>query len=249
MFKGFILCDKRTGSTFLQNAMDSHPNITCFDELFMIRTGLKKRHGQFMYRWIKDNKKWNKDTFLDWLGENNDRVFLKLIYEQCDYWNLTKEIKRRNLSIIHLIRKNHFKRAMSGLLKKNFNKNKKVNIDPNKILSETIKSKKKANLYVNKWKNYKNQIYVYYEDMIGRKEGEENNVKKVGAFNMKSDQITYLKGEISEKICNFMDIPHSHMFCNITKKSKENPMEYLTENKQKELKQLFKKNKILGFLD
>lgn len=249
MFRGFILCDKRTGSTFLQNCLDSHPNITCYDELFMIRSGLKKRHGQFMYRWMNEKKGYSKDKFLDWLGESNDNVFLKLIYDQCDHWNLNLIIKKRNLALIHLVRKNHFKKAMSGLLKKNFDKNKRVNLNPNSILSKTIQLRNKTRVWRKKWKKYNNQIIVFYENMVGETKGEIKNIKKVGAFNMKSDQITYLDKKQGERICKFLDIPYFDMSCNLTKKSKENPLEYLPGKKQKIVRQLFEKNGMSTLLD
>lgn len=248
MFKGVILCDKRTGSTFLQNCLDSHPDITCYDELFMIRTGLKKRHGQFMYRHMMNTKKWSKNNFINYLGEQNKNVFFKLIYDQCDFWKLDKIIKKENFKIIHLLRNNHLKKAISGLTKKQFQV-KKLDITPEDLLNRTLKSLKKTNMYIKKWKDYDKQIFINYEDMIGKKEGEIKKIKKVGAFNMKSKQITYLNEEICKKLCDFIDVEYFPMHCNITKKNSDNLWDYIKDEDKKKLRKLFKKNNINRILD
>jgi len=53
-----VVADKRTGSSFFQEALSSHPNIKCYDELFMIRGAKKtgKRRGQYLYRHMKQTE-------------------------------------------------------------------------------------------------------------------------------------------------------------------------------------------------
>ena len=42
MKNGVIFCGKRTGSTFLQEALNSHPQIVCYDEMFMLSRKIRK---------------------------------------------------------------------------------------------------------------------------------------------------------------------------------------------------------------
>lgn len=243
MFKGFILCDKRTGSTLLQNCLDSHPEITCYDELFMIRGKIKKRNGQYMYRWMKNNKSYNKKKFLNYLGEQDENVYLKLIYDQCDYWKLEPYIRKNNLQVIHLFRKNHFKKAVSRLSRNN-NKGQIdpiTNIDVKKLVNEILHSMEKSRIYKKKWEKYENQIKIYYEDMIGKKEGEIGEIKKVGAFNIKSNQITYLNKETCEKLCNFIGVEYFDMYSNITKRNKEDVLSYFNDREKRKMISLLKK--------
>jgi hypothetical protein len=242
MFKGFILCDKRTGSTLLQNCMNSHPQITCYDELFMIRGNIKKRNGEYMYRWMNMERGYNIPSFLKYLGEKDENVYLKLIYDQCYYWNVDKYIKENNIKIIHLFRKNHFKKAISRLTR-NKSKNEYepvTDLKVKKIIEETLKSEKKSKDNFGKWRKHKNQIKIYYEEMIGRKEGVVENIEKVGAFNIKSSQITYLEEKTCKDLCEFMEVDYFEMFSNITKRNKEDVLSYFNSDKIKKLEKMLK---------
>ena len=65
MKNGIVLANKRTGSTFLQEALNSHPSIRCYDEMFMIKTRLKQRRGGILYKTKKEENEMGKKEYID----------------------------------------------------------------------------------------------------------------------------------------------------------------------------------------
>jgi hypothetical protein len=65
MKNAIILAGKRTGSTFLQEVLNSHPNITCYDEMFMKYNKNKKRRGQFLYEFMRKDKGMNINEYIN----------------------------------------------------------------------------------------------------------------------------------------------------------------------------------------
>lgn len=65
--KNFIvLSDKRTGSSFLMEALSSHKNIKCYDEMFLSKiTKTGKRRNQYLYAYMKKKYKYNISQYLD----------------------------------------------------------------------------------------------------------------------------------------------------------------------------------------
>lgn len=225
--KAIILCDKRTGSTFLQNCLDSHPDLTVYDEMFMIRGGIKKRHGQFLFRHMKNTKGFSPEKYLDWLSNEGENVIFRLIYDHCNKFELDSIIRKRKIPIVHLFRKNHFEKTMSKLTKGLFEP-KKVIIPVDKLLQGIKKSEGKASDWTKRWEGYKPQMYIEYKEMIGEVSGDKTkDFQKVGAFNMRSAQTTYLSDDINKKICKFLSIPDFRMSSNITKKNSNNIFDYV----------------------
>lgn len=238
-----VVADKRTGSTFLQEALSSHPNIKCYDEMFMIRGAKKtgKRRGQFLYRHMKQNHKYNINKYLDWIYDIKPKksVGFRLMYPQDAHWKALDVIMKRNIPIIHLIRENLLKMVLSKQTKGIFEVE-EIKFDPEKIIADMKNHENKQKQYFKKLKGYKNLLDLKYEEIIGRTEGERGETKKFGAFNLQSGLTTYMPPEISYKICNFLDEDEQELFCNVTKKNKNDPWLYI-KNKD-EIKEALKKN-------
>jgi hypothetical protein len=58
--------------------------------------------------------------------------------------------------------------------------------------------------------------------MIGRVEGKKENVEKRGAFNITSDQVSYLSDKYSKQICDILGVEYHNMYCNISKRNSPN---------------------------
>jgi len=240
-----VLADKRTGSSFFMETLNSHPELVCYDELYMIRGATKsgKRRGQYLYRYMKNTKNMSMDQYLDFIyndGKKNISKSFRLMYPQNDYWKVLPLIKERNIPVIHLVRNNLLKVVMSKRTKGIFVP-KKMYYDPNMIIKDINNHRNKQVQNRKHLKGYKNILNVSYEDMIGRSEGEKGETKKFGAFNLKSNMITYLAEETSKKVCDFLKVEQKEMFCNVTKKNSNNVWDYI-ENVD-EIKNALKQNK------
>jgi len=224
-----ILAPKRSGSTFLQEALSSHPNIKCWDELFMIR-GPKsgKRRNQYLYWYMKKTKKHSIPQYIDWLHNEypEKSIGFRLMYPHEEKWNVLSTIKKKNIPIIHLVRDNLLGKTLSSYTKKLFEV-KKMHIDTNKLMADIRLQEKKQNEYYKKTKEYKNVLTLRYEDIIGRTEGDKGDTTKFGAFNLKSNMYTYIPTGICEKICNFINEDFFEMYSNVTKKNSHNPWDYI----------------------
>lgn len=238
-----VYADKRTGSSFFMECLNSHPDVMCYDEMFMIRGGLKKRRGQFLYKYKKSESKkknYGINDYLDFLYSDKEKSSgFRLMYPQDDYFKVMPFIKKRDLPVIHLIRKNTLKMVMSKKTKGIFKPTKSY-YNPDSLIADIKNHKRKERLARKQLKGYDKKITVYYEDMIGRSEGEKGDVKKFGAFNLKSNMTTYLDEKISIDICKFLNIEERELFCNVTKKNSNNVWDYIQN--EKEVKKALKDN-------
>ena len=230
-----ILADKRTGSTFLQEALNSHPDIKVYDEMFIIRGAQKtgKRRGQFLFRTMKSKRKMNIKDYLDWLynTEPDKSVGFRLMYPQDDHWHVLDVIKKSKIPIIHLKRNNFLKMIISKKTRGEF-KTKPQKFAPNSIISDIKNHQNKRIKFETKILKYKNQLTVDYESMIGKTEGEKGEIKKFGAFNLKSDMKTYVSDKMAKKICNFLGVENKPLFCNVTKKNSNNVWDYISNKEE-----------------
>lgn len=82
------LSDKRTGSTFLQNAFNTHPDIAGLDEIFVknaFKKGLKKS-GVDPYPFVK-NQMGQVEYFKKVMsGHLKDSIVMKFMYNQAECW-------------------------------------------------------------------------------------------------------------------------------------------------------------------
>lgn len=243
--KSIIVAEKRTGSTFLQNALNSHPNITCYDELFM-KNKAKKRHGMKLYNFFKD--KWTIEQYLDWVYSLDKNICFRLMYPHYEHWKFDYILKEYKINIIHLVRTNYLKLYLSRLLMKERNKTDRVQIPVGSLVSILNGLNKKDKRFKKRLKNVgKNFIQIDFEKVIGESSGDIKNEKKVGSFNIKSDQITYISREINSKLCEFFKVGPFEMHCNITKKNRKG-LKYHIKN-YKDVENELKANNMEHFLE
>lgn len=230
MNNGVILAPKRSGSTFLQEALNSHPQIICYDELFMQNKNVDKRRGQFLYRSLKRDKGWSVNQYLKWLfkKEKDKSTLFRLMYLHENKFGVLNEIKNMDIPVIHLTRENLLEKELSRVSKSR-EIGEKVKVDVNKTISQMKKEKKTNEIYKKKLKNYNKKLEITYEDMIGETVGEQKETKNYGAFNIVSDQITYLNESINNQICDFLNIDYYSMWSNVSKRNPWN-IEDIVEN-------------------
>jgi len=226
-----MLTAKRTGSTFLMEALNSHSNVTCYDEMFMRTRGKKeKRRGQYLYGYMKTKKNMNYKQYINWLFENDGAISFRLMYP-----HLTKHKKVINvitadkIPVIHLTRKNYLAHYLSSQTKKT----EKVNIDTGTIVKSMASLKSRELHHLKQLKgNQVPYIEIDYDDLFGSVEGNKDNIKNYGAFNIKSDQITYINKQTSKKICDFMEVDFKVLYSNVTKRNSWNIWDHIQNDKQ-----------------
>lgn len=206
------LSSKRVGSTFLQNAINSHTDIVGIDEVFVnnIRKGLKKS-GFIPYCMFKKGEsgiilspeEYIKDVLHNTYPDKN--TAFKLMYHQIHhhtglYHYLTNDTE---LKILHLMRKNLLKQVVSFYKMSEYN-DKPIKVSPEKVFNNVIQAERNNKNWSNIFRN-KIKLTLYYEDMIGRTEGDK----------------TYLSPLANAAICDFFKVDHQMMFSETKKKNKE----------------------------
>lgn len=249
MINFVLISNKRTGSTFLQEAIDSHPQIKCCDEMFLIRAkNVTERKGIKIYRYFyaKDNKHTPK-KYLEWISHFHNNTGLRIVYPQLDYWKeLSDCIVLDEIPVLHLIRYNYFEQSMSWFTKKIPNQKEKIYIDPNQLIDRINKISKDTEYYRNLYKNNKKYMEIYYEDMFGNVKGKKVKIKSRGAFNIESKQTTYLTEKYSNQICDFLNVEHNTMFSNVSKRTDWDVWKYIQN--QEEIKEVLIYNNLEGFI-
>lgn len=229
MIKFIIVANKRTGSTYLQHAINSHPNIRCLDEMFLIRAkNTIERDGVKIFRKLEKDKGFSPREYIEWLGTLHNNVGFRIVYPQLDHWkNVSDYFVVSDMPIIHLIRSNYFEQAMSWFTKQIPNKQEKLYVDPTQLKNRIEKISFETEYYRRLFKNNRKYIEILYEDMFGKVKGRKVKIQKKGAFNIKSKQKTYLSEKYKTKICSFIDVSPSNLSSNLTKRTKWDVWEYI----------------------
>ena len=206
--------NKRVGSTFLQKAIDSHPDIAGIDELFVNmarKQGMRKSGFKPFLRSGYGNTEvyLNNYVYKEADKENKHTIF-KLMYNQINHHQgLFDYIKRNKIPIIHLMRKNLVKQVISGLNAAT-TKHTPIKITPDKLMHMV----KEADSLNKQWqKNLKGHIKLtlYYEDIIGS--------SRMGK--------TYASNNTIVAICNFFKASQYQLFAGTKKKNKDDIRVYL----------------------
>jgi LPS sulfotransferase NodH len=134
--KFIILTHGRAGSTFLQQLLDSHPSITCYEEIFNVSNGnhesfyyfCKLHYPKLSYFFLRGKISKSSLNFpLAFLVQQylkhvygaaqKNKVGFKLIYDQMLYYRpLISWITENSIPVIHLHRNNYLKAAMSLII-------------------------------------------------------------------------------------------------------------------------------------
>lgn len=221
--KFIILSGGRSGSTYLQQLLDSHPTVTCYDEIFNVTNAQSHSFGTFCKKqfpitsWMFLRGKISKwpfnfplrflfQQYIKFLFQEkqNPAVGFKLTYDQLLHYNAIESwLKTNSVSVIHLQRKNPLKAAISLLKAKasgiytvtsNDNpQNKKINIRPSEILDE-LKRQINEKLKCEEIIQNKRTITIYYEDLFGK---QSETIQTVAAF-LKIDNNSFTKPDIAK---------------------------------------------------
>lgn len=234
MINFVVISNKRTGSTFLQQALDSHSNITCYDELFLIKDRSDEERASIpLFVEMKKNN-WDIENYVKWIPKKG-KTGVKIVYPQLDKWKqLRKVLIKYKIPIIHLIRGNYFEQVMSwytkGIDYHSFNE--PFYIEPSQFLKRVNKVRQQTQQYSQMFKDTNKMEEVYYEQMFGKQEGDKVNIKQKGSFNIISKQKTYLDRDYTKRLCNFLHVKDSDMFSNLTKRTRYNIWDYIKNREE-----------------
>lgn len=212
MIRAIQLQNKRVGSTFLQKAIDSHPDIMGIDEVFvnMARKPGMRKSGfiPFLRSDVNDSGEYIEQV-INKTYEDKHTIF-KLMYNQVNYHDgLYEYILKNKIPMIHLMRKNIVKQIISGMTAATTEHN-ALDISP-KELKKMVKEAEALNIA---WaKAFKDHIKLtlYYEDIIGEQEMDR----------------TYVAHDANVAICKFFGVTSYLLHADTKKKNKEDISVYL----------------------
>lgn len=213
MIRAIQLQNKRVGSTFLQRAMDSHPDIVGIDEVFVnnIRKDLRKS-GFVPY--VNSDLYGHPDQYMkDVINMTypDKNTIVKVMYNQLDYHHgLMQYIKESNMPIIHVRRFNLLQQVIS-YLKMALPVDTKIDLPASQIYEMVKQAENDAERF-DKYFRGQIRIQLWYEDFIdGQYFTDEVNkaictLFKVGEFRMFANTKKRLKEDISCHFKNFDEI-------------------------------------------
>jgi hypothetical protein len=232
-----LLSEKRTGSTFVQTALNSHPQIISYDELFIMTPRKTGNMGDVKFFWdinegfIKDEvpsysvagaaEQYLRDLYNK---DKDKRVIFNLIYSQIKSWanNIDFVTILNNIGkykTIHL-KRDFFRTAMSMKLKE-LNRKKLNNesshtmyINPSKIKSEM----EVFDMHYRKYNTmFKPELCIDFEDVLPQENEEKKEKEKYGMYNLVSKEKTYMNPDMNKKICEFFKVDNVPMYSYLTK--------------------------------
>jgi LPS sulfotransferase NodH len=203
---------KRVGSTFLQKAIDSHPDIMGIDEVFVNmakKKGMRKSGFKpFLRSGINDAETYIRKILYKTYPDKH--TIFKLMYNQIDYHaGLFNFIKTNKIPMIHLMRKNLVKQIISGVTAAT-TKHNSISISP-KELMESVKEADKQNIRFAKRLKDNIWLTLYYEDIIGEKGMDR----------------TYVAHEVNVAICQMFNVKSYLLYAETKKKNKNDISVYL----------------------
>jgi len=203
--------NKRTGSTFLQNALNTHPELVGLDEVFVnvARSDITKS-GFRAYMAIEPSNRPTINDYIEnlWSTYPNSHVAFKLMYNQIEYHNgLFDFIKENKIPIIHLKRKNLLKQAISY-----FRQTNAMPINHLVLYDYVVRYEEEAKRWTEEFKDH-DVIEFFYEDMIGEAK----------------DGFTYVSEYVNMLICRFFNVRNLSMFSSTKKKRMKPIWEYIPD--------------------
>jgi len=206
--KAVQIQDKRVGSSFLQRAMDSHPDILSLDELFITTYNDpdRKKSGIKPWKIMYDEKKWMMGEYINWIYKHSNNVIFKIMYNQCEKLDMVDYlVASRNANIIHLMRRNHAERVISQI--KEQGEDVALKISDYELILLIEKSIKDQNEFRRRLSNtYGKYLELWYEDIVGKRE-------KIDGISH-----TYIRKDVNKLICDFFGIDDIPMYTKSGKK-------------------------------
>lgn len=219
--------NKRVGSTFLQNAINSHPDLVGIDEVFInIARKTEIRKSGFVPYIISDAS--HPEEYIEYVIKkthwDKKAISMKLMYNQITYHSgLLQYIRFNKIPIIHLQRRNLAKQIISFLNQAIYNDD-PIQISGDDLLS-MVEEADRLNKY---WKNQLSEnirLTLFYEDIIGET----------------TEHKTYLANNANIAVCDFFKVKQYQLFANTKKKNNDDLSIYLPNIE--EIKKVFKGTK------
>jgi hypothetical protein len=232
MIRAIQFSNKRVGSTFLQKAIDSHPDIAGIDEVFVNmarKPGMKKSGFTPFLRssHTKPQSYIEKEIYKKY--PNTNTIF-KLMYNQIEYHKgLMSYIKQNNIPIIHVIRFNLVKQVISGMTAASTEHNPVV-INPKDLL-RAVDEAHRLNIHWSHMLHNHIKLTVYYEGLFGETVGD----------------VTFMNNDVNAAVCNFFGVPNVRLFARTKKKNKDNLGVYLPNID--EIREVFKGTEFEWMID
>jgi len=203
---------KRTGSTFLQKAIDSHPDIMGIDEVFvnMARKKGMRKSGfvPFLRSDINDAGEYIREVI--YKTYPNKHTIFKLMYNQIDYHGgLLEYINENKTPIIHLMRRNLVKQVISGMNAAT-TKHDPIVVSPKELMNAVVQAHKDNKRWAKRLKDHI-KLTLYYEDIIGEKISNK----------------TYISNNVNIAVCGFFKVKQYQLFAETKKKNKDDISVYL----------------------
>jgi LPS sulfotransferase NodH len=228
MNKFILLSLKRSGSTYLVSALNSHPDIKCAGEIFKAINPLRIIYPGFSYSKTKNENFKSKalhyfnrskivnDHLNKIYAQNTDTIFgFKLMPRQITRFPTTKTyIIKNNIPVILLIREHYLERLVSI-----------------KVASETkVFASKNTSNKINKI-TLNSQSIVHEIELMEKQSIEMKNLaNQTKNIKISYEELTVTAIEESQKsIFNFLGVEHNNME-GATKKLIKNPLYDVIEN-------------------
>jgi hypothetical protein len=223
--------NKRVGSTFLQKAIDSHPDIVGIDEVFVNMAKKPGMRKSGIVPYLKSGAKCPEhyiEKFV-WGKYPDKHTIIKLMYNQINYHQrLLEFIKRRKIPMIHLMRKNLVKQVISGMTADN-TKHNHITITPEQMMDKVVEADNLNNYWAKQLKDHI-KLTLYYEDIIGERGYEGSKYPR-----------TYVAHDANVDICKLFNVRSFLLHTNTKKKNKEDISVYLPNINK--IKKMFKGSK------
>jgi hypothetical protein len=218
--------NKRVGSTFLQKAIDSHPDIVGIDEVFVNMAKKPDMRKSGIVPYLKSGAKCPGhyiEKFV-WGKYPDKHTIIKLMYNQINYHQrLFDFIKRQKIPMIHLMRKNLVKQVISGITAAT-TKHNPISITPKQMMDKVVEADNLNNYWAKQLKDHI-KLTLYYEDIIG----------EVGFDG------TYVEHKTNVDICKLFNVVSYLLYSKTKKKNKEDMSIYLPNINK--IKNVFKGSK------
>jgi LPS sulfotransferase NodH len=227
MTKAIILTTQRSGSTFLEDCLQSHPEVYCPGELLV--SGMGVRVPDFVYRFRTVTKltqfavsgAWYPTRLMDRFfatGDAKARVFKAMYNHVAIPWTRDYIVRNTDIKIIHLRRENLLKQYVSYLLmgRPRVKHWQPHATEPIPAVQLTIPPDE-ALQYMRRTA----ALYPQYEQILG---GHERM------------QLVYehmidgrsLKPEVADAVCDFLEISRRPMVSKLVKVNPENLRDMVT---------------------
>jgi hypothetical protein len=216
MVRAIQFSERRVGSTFLQNAINSHTDIVGIDEVFVnnIRQGLRKS-GFIPYVRFKSGDEISspKDYIEHVLHKTyiDKSTIFKLMYHQIHHHTGLYHylVNGGGLPMIHIMRKNLLKQVISFHKMPKYNHN-PIKVSADRLFQEVVDADRNNKNWAKVFR-HRIRLTLYYEDMIGRTEGDK----------------TYLAPNTNIAVCEFFQVEQQQLYSTTKKKNKEDISVYL----------------------